>query len=62
MPSSPITHVRIAPPEKRYLSRLARERGMTLSEALRAGAWLLLEAGDPPEYRVGRPKKGERQR
>lgn len=45
MPRTPMnTALRIPPAEKAELQRLAAERGVTLSHALRRGARLYLEA------------------
>jgi hypothetical protein len=59
MARTPITAVRIAPEEKAQLAQLAAQRGMTLSEALRVGAWRLL-GGEPRPYPIGRPPRRAR--
>lgn len=47
--------VRLREDEHERLTALAKERGVTLSEAFRRGARLYLHADyDPPEYRRGK--------
>lgn len=50
--------VRLRQDEHEQLTALARERGVTLSEAFRRGARLYLDANySPPEYRRGKRQK-----
>ena len=50
--------VRLRQDEHEQLTALARERGVTLSEAFRRGARLYLEADyQPPAYERGKPQK-----
>lgn len=44
---TPLTALRIDPSEKAELQQLAAERGVSLSEAMRRGARLYLQAMEP---------------